>query len=82
MDNLPDELIKQGTIYLEELQKELELLYLDAKKLYIETKDIPQKELAAVLKEKNPLLSGAVFNIRNGKPFERSIIKLIEPKGL
>lgn len=82
MDNIPDELSKQAKQYLDELEQDMKNICVEVCKLHVETQDIPQKELAAVLREKNPLLSGAVFNIRNGKPFERSIIKLIEPKGV
>lgn len=82
MINIPDELSIQAKTYLKELKDDLHVLELQANEIYKATIDIPQKELASKLKEINPQLSGAVFNIRNNKPIIKSIIKIIEPKGV
>ena len=82
LNNLPDELADQADTYYKELKTDMANLVYEVFKLHNETKDIPINELASVLKEKRPELSGCVFNMRNKKPFERSIIKLIEPKGV
>ena len=52
----------------------------EAYDLYLETANVPQKELCKVLLEKNPELRGAVFNIRKGIPIDKILIKLIEPE--
>ena len=82
LNNLPDELTTQADVYYNELKTDMQNLVTEVFKLHNETKDIPINKLAPVLKEKRPELSGCVFNMRNKKPFERSIIKLIEPKGV
>jgi len=80
MDAVPDELAKTAQRYYKELLDAMEVKQKEAYDLYLETKDVPQKELCKVLMEKNPDLRGAVFNIRKGIPIDKILIKLIEPE--
>ena len=80
MDAVPDELAKTAQRYHNEIMEELNKKQKEAYDLYLETRDVPQKELCKVLMERNPQLRGAVFNIRKGVPIEKTLIKLIEPE--
>lgn len=80
MKDVPDELYKIAENYLEEVGINLFNLTQKALQLHEDTKHIPQKELAQYMKDHPNELNSCLFSIRNGKPVDKYLIKLVEPE--
>ena len=82
INNVPDELTKIAKKYLNELKKELEEKRQEAFALAESVKHIDRKDLAAYFKNSNDELWQTIYRIRDGKSFDKFLIKIIEPKNI
>lgn len=79
-DKMPDELVQLYKQYKAELEQALEDRRAEAQAVFEEVKDIPTRELHSYFVEHPTVFMPAVYNMRNGKPIDRVLIKMIEPK--
>lgn len=80
LTGLPDELYKTGQEYYLALLKERTTILDEANKIAEQVKHLDNKQLGLYFKDNPNKYSGIVFNIRNNKPVDGIIIRMIEPK--
>lgn len=82
LESLPDELCGTANKYIEELNNLINEKRLQAYKLADSVKHIDRKDLAAYFKNSNDELWQTIYRIRDGKSFDKFLIKIIEPKNI
>lgn len=80
INSLPDELLNIAQGYLNELNNELDELRNKVYELAQTVKDIDRKDLSSYFKNSKDNLWQNIYSVRLGRSFDRSLIKLIEPK--
>lgn len=79
MNNVPDELMSLAKIYLSEIEQAMNEEKGKVMALYNNIKDKSCKELGLYFNDNPSIYKGAIFSLKNDKPIERFLIKLVEP---
>lgn len=77
---IPDEFLKVGKKYIQDLNNELEVLEKEVQQEYEKLHDIEIRDFNNYFKENPSKYQSCMYSLRNGKEIKKILIKMIEPQ--